>query len=103
MKTATITFHAPNNNGSFLQAYALQKYITTHFDNVENEIIDFQPESQQQQYAIFRKIHSKKDILRNLISFWHYKALSKRFFRGIFSSGYFQEVYICCKLWFTFK
>lgn len=48
MKTATITFHAPNNNGSFLQAYALQKYITTHFDNVENEIIDFQPESQQQ-------------------------------------------------------
>lgn len=39
MKTATITFHAPNNNGSFLQAYALQKYITTHFDNVENEII----------------------------------------------------------------
>lgn len=41
MKTATITFHAPNNNGSFLQAYALQKYITTHFDNVENEIIDF--------------------------------------------------------------
>lgn len=79
MKTATITFHAPNNNGSFLQAYALQKYITTHFDDVENEIIDFQPESQQQQYAIFRKIHSKKDILRNLISFWHYKALSKRF------------------------
>ena len=79
MRTATITFHAPNNNGSFLQAYALQKYITTHFDNVENEIIDFQPESQQQQYAIFRKIHSKKDILRNLISFWHYKALSKRF------------------------
>ena len=59
--------------------HALQKYITTHFDNVENEIIDFQPESQQQQYAIFRKIHSKKDILRNLISFWHYKALSKRF------------------------
>lgn len=48
MKTATITFHAPNNNGSFLQAYALQKYITTHFDDVENEIIDFQPESQQQ-------------------------------------------------------
>lgn len=79
MKTATITFHAPNNNGSFLQAYALQKYITTHFDNVENEIIDFQPESQQQLYAIFRKIHSKKDMLRNLISFWHYKALSKRF------------------------
>ncbi len=79
MRTATITFHAPNNNGSFLQAYALQKYLITHFDNVENDIIDFQPEAQQQQYAVFRKIHSKKDILRNLISVRHYKALSKRF------------------------
>lgn len=78
MKTATITFHAPNNNGSFLQAYALQKYLTTHFDNIENDIIDFQPEAQQQQYAVFRKIHSKKDILRNLISIMHYKAISKR-------------------------
>ena len=78
MKTATITFHAPNNNGSFLQAYALQKYLTTHFDNIENDIIDFQPEAQQQQYAVFRKIHSKKDILRNLISVQHYKAISKR-------------------------
>ena len=82
MKTATITFHAPNNNGSFLQAYALQKYITTHFDNVENEIIDFQPESQQQQYAIFRKIHSKKDILRNLISF----CIIKRYLRDFWLS-----------------
>lgn len=79
MKTATITFHAPNNNGSFLQAYALQKYLTTHFDSIENDIIDFQPEAQQQQYAVLRKIHSKKDILRNLISVWHYKDLSKRF------------------------
>lgn len=78
MKTATITFHAPNNNGSFLQAYALQKYLTTHFDNIENDIIDFQSEAQQQQYAVFRKIHSKKDILRNLISVQHYKAISKR-------------------------
>lgn len=79
MKTATITFHAPNNNGSFLQAYALQKYLTTRFEDIENEIIDFQPESQQQQYAVFRKIYSKKDILRNLISIRHYRALSKRF------------------------
>lgn len=41
MKTATITFHAPNNNGSFLQAYALQKYITTHFDNDKGELLSF--------------------------------------------------------------
>ena len=48
--------------------------MITHFDNVENDIIDFQPEAQQQQYAVFRKIHSKKDILRNLISVRHYKG-----------------------------
>ena len=27
MKTGTITFHGPNNNGSFLQAYALQTVL----------------------------------------------------------------------------
>lgn len=64
MKTATITFHAPNNNGSFLQAYALQKYLTTRFEDIENEIIDFQPESQQQQYAVFRKIYCMKKTTR---------------------------------------
>lgn len=78
MRTATITFHAPNNNGSFLQAYALQKFLNTHFPDVENDIIDFQSEAQSQQYAIFRKIHSKKDIIRNVISVGHYSALSKR-------------------------
>ena len=78
MKTATITFHAPNNNGSFLQAYALQKYLKNHFNNLDNDIIDFQPEAQQQQYAIIRKVNSPKDILRNFISIAHYRDLSKR-------------------------
>lgn len=27
MKVGTLTFHAPNNNGSFLQAYALQNIL----------------------------------------------------------------------------
>lgn len=29
MKTATITFHAPNNNGSFLQAYGKRTIAST--------------------------------------------------------------------------
>ena len=36
MRTATITFHAPNNNGSFLQAYALQKYLITINEQIQN-------------------------------------------------------------------
>lgn len=46
MKTGTITFHAPNNNGSFLQAYALQKVLIREL-GVKNEIIDFRSESRQ--------------------------------------------------------
>lgn len=51
MKTATITFHAPNNNGSFLQAYALQKYITTHFDKLKMRLL------------IFNQNHSNSNML----------------------------------------
>ena len=36
MRMATLTFHAPNNNGSFLQTYALQKAFQNHY--VENEL-----------------------------------------------------------------
>ena len=51
MKTGTITFHAPNNNGSFLQAYALQTVLKNQLGGVENEIIDFYSEKQMRQYA----------------------------------------------------
>lgn len=78
MRTATITFHAPNNNGSFLQAYALQKYLTKHYPEIENQIIDFQPPAQLHQYAVIRKVRSKGDLMRNIISLCHYKGLSER-------------------------
>ena len=64
MRTATITFHAPNNNGSFYQAYALQKVLTNTL-GVENEIIDYQSEKQIYQYSVFRPIHSIRDIAKN--------------------------------------
>lgn len=37
MKTGTISFHASNNNGSFLQAYALQRVLINQC-YVDNEI-----------------------------------------------------------------
>lgn len=80
MKTGTITFHAPNNNGSFLQAYALQKIITGEC-HVDNEIIDFYSEQQARQYSVFRKPHSVGDIGRNLISLAHYSKLYERHIR----------------------
>ncbi len=80
MKTGTITFHAPNNNGSFLQAYALQNILINEC-HVENEIIDFYSEQQARQYSVFRKPRSVGDIGRNLISVAHYAGLSRRYQR----------------------
>lgn len=78
MKTGTITFHAPNNNGSFLQAYALQTVLKNQLGGVENEIIDFYSEKQMRQYSVFRKPKSGGDIGRNLISLVHYQGLKSR-------------------------
>ncbi|MGN1167493.1 MAG: polysaccharide pyruvyl transferase family protein [Lachnospiraceae bacterium] len=77
MKTGTITFHAPNNNGSFLQAYALQNTLINQC-HVQNEIIDFYSERQERQYSVFRKPHSVGDVGRNLISLAHYTCLNRR-------------------------
>ena len=76
MKTGTITFHAPNNNGSFLQAYALQTVLKNQLGG--NEIIDFYSEKQMRQYSVFRKLKSGGDIGRNLISLVHYRGLKIR-------------------------
>lgn len=78
MKTGTITFHAPNNNGSFLQAYALQTVLKKQLGGVENEIIDFYSEKQMRQYSVFRRPKSGGDIGRNLISLVHYSGLKSR-------------------------
>jgi len=51
MKVGTLTFHAPNNNGSFLQAYALQRVLLEL--GMENEIINFYSEKQEEQYSAF--------------------------------------------------
>lgn len=77
MRTGTITFHAPNNNGSFLQAYALQTVLNRQL-GVENEIINYQSEQQIRQYSVFRYPKSTGDVGRNLISLMHYAKLKRR-------------------------
>lgn len=76
-KTLTITFHSPTNNGSFLQAYALQRTLIEKC-NVENKIIDFQSKKQKELYALFRPIKKKADIVKNLVSLLHYRKLKSR-------------------------
>lgn len=76
-KTYTITFHSPINNGSFLQAYALQRTLINQC-GVENKIIDFQSDKQKKLYALFRPIKSKQDLIKNVISFVHFRKLNDR-------------------------
>lgn len=77
MRTATITFHAPNNNGSFFQAYALQKVVIDQI-GVQNVIIDFQTEKQIHQYSVLRPAKSIRDIAKNIVSLLHYRKLTVR-------------------------
>ncbi|MCR5368466.1 polysaccharide pyruvyl transferase family protein [Eubacterium sp.] len=81
MKTATITFHAPNNNGSFFQSYALQQIIKNKF-HVDNTIIDYRTERQRSLYSLFRPVKSKRDLAKNIVSICHFNSLrthNKRF------------------------
>lgn len=79
MKVGTLTFHAANNNGSFLQAYALQKVLNEI--GIENEIINYYSEQQEEQYKIFRKICNVSCVLKNLISVAHFSGVKKKFQR----------------------
>ncbi|MDD6036548.1 MAG: polysaccharide pyruvyl transferase family protein [Lachnospiraceae bacterium] len=77
MKTMTITYHASNNCGSFLQAYALQQTLINMF-SVENTIIDFRSRELIQNYSLFRPFRSPKNAFKNLYSLIHYKSLKTR-------------------------
>lgn len=77
MKTATITLHSAHNNGSFLQAFALQKTIISM--GVENDIINYIPFAQ---YTLYQNIIFKdttlKGIIKGMLNVPHYKTLSER-------------------------
>lgn len=73
-KTATITFHAPQNTGAFLQAYALQYYIINNL-HLPNEIINYQSDAQKKQYRIFGTKKGITGLFRDLCSCLHYLDL----------------------------
>lgn len=77
MKTATITLHLAHNNGSFLQAFALQE--TLSLLNVENDLIDYLPKAQYSLYQnIIFKEASLKGLIKGVLNVPHYKSLNLR-------------------------
>lgn len=76
-QTATITFHASHNCGSFMQAYALQQFLRQN--KYKNEIIDFSNDGQRNFYKPFFQNNSIKNIIKNIILLPHRRILSQTF------------------------
>ena len=88
-KIAMITFHASHNNGSMLQALALQNALINR--GCEVEIIDFSNDGQRNLYAPIPKAHNWKQQIKKFVwmtnikelncQYKAYDAFSKKYFR----------------------
>lgn len=97
-KTLTITFHSSDNNGSFLQAYALQTVLQKEF-NVQNQIINLQTKEQRRLYSILRPWNSMSNIIKNIISLTHYRKLKRRKKRFINTrNNFLRQTKICTEV-----
>ena len=76
-KIGLITFHASNNCGSMLQAFALQKVLKDKF-GVENELIDFSNQGQKEMYKPFWKITGIKSVVKNGLWLTKYGQIRKQ-------------------------
>lgn len=82
-KIAAITFHHAHNFGSVLQAYALQEYVKSLFEEekteVEYQIIDYYTEKQEEIYNIYKSGFNVKSIVKNMIAFPYRKELEIKY------------------------
>ena len=76
-RVGLITFHASHNNGSMLQALALQNMLKKY--GCEVEIIDFSNEGQRNLYAPLPKAHNWKQVIKRAIWRTNYKELLKQY------------------------
>ncbi len=77
-RVGLITFHAAHNNGSFLQAYALQKYLNKS-EKCNCEIINYISPQQNELYAIWKKNRSARNVLKNIYTLFHRKLIVRRY------------------------
>lgn len=88
-KIAMITFHASHNNGSMLQALALQTALQQR--NCDIEIIDFSNEGQRNLYSVLPYPHNWKQCIKWLIWRSNYNELKRQHEAyEVFSSKYFK-------------
>lgn len=75
-RVGIITFHASNNYGSVLQAYALKRVVEKLGFRVS--IINYQTIGQQNLYAFPKPNNSIKNIVRNILALPYRKQLQNR-------------------------
>lgn len=77
-KIAIITFHASHNNGSMLQALALQTVIQEKYKN-SVEIIDYSNEGQRNMYAPIPKPHNWKQLIKKFMWMTNHRQLQQQY------------------------
>lgn len=77
-KIGILTFHASHNNGSMLQAFALQNVLTEKF-YLNAEIINFSNLAQQEMYSVLPKIKSLKSFVKFLLLLPMYSSMKKHY------------------------
>ena len=75
MRIGIMTFHASNNCGSMLQAYALQKTLLNL--GYKNEIVDYSNKAQRHMYALFRFPTNYHDVLHDISAIILYSVFKK--------------------------
>lgn len=74
-KVGILTYHSSDNYGSVLQAYALQKYLSSFCDA---QIVDYRKTEVKDLYKIFKPMNNKFNIITNFYSVLYYNKLKKR-------------------------
>lgn len=77
-KIGILTFHRSHNNGSMLQALALQNIISEKY-NCCAEIIDFSNCAQQNMYAPIPKPQNIKQVIKAIIWLTNYKQMKRQY------------------------
>ncbi len=77
-KIGIMTFHASHNNGSMLQALALQSILEKRY-GCDVEIIDFSNTGQRNMYSVLPKADNYKRVIKNVIWSTQYLQLKKQY------------------------
>lgn len=76
MRVGILTFHQSKNYGSVLQAFALLETLTSM--GYDAELVNFVPEVQKQEYALWKKEITSKSIILNIITMLDLKYIKRR-------------------------